>query len=234
MNELLVEYDDIIIGKRTGFSDTFFNKESSVSSKNALKVIRYAFKRYLRWSKDAIGERMTPELMERLHLQELMRFIDYPVEYDREKDYFYLANLIFSPQKITLRDKTIHIYERILDGDQAKYPKDYFSGSDGYVRAGICFQYMIDHFVSFSTFNELYSIFSSEEGYVLLKKYKLLNACKEIFETPVDFLNFALPDSQKNKFYYNYYRFKYGREMINENGRKQKNANDYKLEGCLE
>ena len=70
MNELLVEYDDIIIGKRTGFSDTFFNKESSVSSKNALKVIRYAFKRYLRWSKDAIGERMTPELMERLHLQQ--------------------------------------------------------------------------------------------------------------------------------------------------------------------
>ncbi|WP_368189026.1 hypothetical protein [Blautia sp. 1033sp1_1033st1_G9_1033SCRN_220408] len=234
MNELLVEYDDIIIGKRDNFSEMYFNKENRQNSKNALTVIRYSITKYLRWSKEAVSERMTPELMEKLHLQDLMKYVNFPIEYSREKDYFYLANLIFTPQSLSLRDKTIHIYEQIIDGKISKYPKDYFSGSDGYVRAGICLQYMVTHFVSFSSINELYSIFASEEGYSLLKKYKLLTTCRETFETPVDFLHFALPDHQKNNFYYNYYRFKFGREMIAPNGRKQKNQYNYKLEGDLE
>lgn len=222
-----------MIGKRKGFSDAFFGKESIASANNALQVMRYAFTRYLRWSPDAIKEKMTKELMEKLHLLELMKYIDYPIEYNKNRDYFYLVSLVFRSGKLTMRDKTVHTYERVLSGEQTKYPKDYFSGSDGYVRAGICLQYMINHYISFSSFNELYSIFSTEEGYAYLKQYKLLNACKEIFDTPVDFLHFSLPYSQKNKFYLNYYRFKFLREMINENGRKQKNTFDYRLKGDL-
>lgn len=66
-----------MIGKRKGFSDTFFGKESIASANNALQVMRYAFTRYLRWSPDAIREKMTKELMEKLHLLELMKYIDY-------------------------------------------------------------------------------------------------------------------------------------------------------------
>ena len=233
INDLLVEYDDVMIGKRTGFSDSFFPKESVAAANNALLVMRYSFTRYLRWSQDAIREKMTSTLMEKLHLLELMKYIDYPVEYNKDRDFFYLVSLIFRKSKLTLRDKTIHTYERILSGEQVKYPKDYFLGSDGYVKAGICLQYMIEHYVSFSSFNELYSIFSTEEGYEYLQKYKLLNAYKEIFDTPVDFLHFALPKSQRNTFYLNYYRFKFLREMLNANGRKQKSLNQYKLEGIL-
>lgn len=233
INELLVEYDDVMIRKRAAFSDAFFPKESVVAANNALRVMRYSFTRYLRWSQDAVREKMTTALMEKLHLLELMKYIDYPVEYDKCKDYFYLVSLVFKSAKLTLRDKTVHTYERVLSGEQVKYPKDYFLGSDGYVKAGICLQYMINHYVAFSSFNELYSIFSTEEGYEYLQKYKLINAYKEIFDTPVDFLHFALPKHQKNTFYLNYYRFKFLREMLNENGRKQKSLKNYRLEGNL-
>ena len=87
MNELLVEYDDIIIGKRDNFSEMYFNKENRQNSKNALTVIRYSITKYLRWSKEAVSERMTPELMEKLHLQDLMKYVNFPIEYSREKDY---------------------------------------------------------------------------------------------------------------------------------------------------
>lgn len=233
MNDLLVEYDDIMIGKRAAFSDTFFDKENVTSENNAIQVIRYAFTRYLRWSQDAIKEKMDSKLMAKLHLLDLMKYIDYPIEYNKSKDYFYLASLVFRSSKLTMRDKTIHTYEKVLAGEQSKYPKDYFSGSDGYVRAGICLQYMINNYIVFSSINELYSIFSTEEGYVYLKKYKLMSACKEIFDTPVDFLHFALPYSQKNNLYINYYKFKFMREMLNENGRKQKSTKNYRLEGNL-
>lgn len=234
INKLLVEYDDIMIGKRDSFSDSYFSKESVASSNNALTVMRYAFKHYLRWSKEAVAEKLDTALMKKLHLLGLMKFIDYPIEYDKDKDYFYLANLVFSRTRLTLRDRTIHIYERILSGEQSKYPKDYFTGSDGFVKAGICLQYMINNYVSFSSLNDLYSFFSTEEGYEALKQYKLINACNEIFDTPVDFLHFALPDNQKNDFYLNYYRFKYVQEMLDPKGRKKKSTNEYKLKGVLE
>lgn len=176
---------------------------------------------------------MDSKLMAKLHLLDLMKYIDYPIEYNKSKDYFYLASLVFRSSKLTMRDKTIHTYEKVLAGEQSKYPKDYFSGSDGYVRAGICLQYMINNYIVFSSINELYSIFSTEEGYVYLKKYKLMSACKEIFDTPVDFLHFALPYTQKNNLYMNYYKFKFMREMLNENGRKQKSTKSYRLEGNL-
>ena len=114
INKLLVEYDDIMIGKRDSFSDSYFSKESVASSNNALTVMRYAFKHYLRWSKEAVAEKLDTALMKKLHLLGLMKFIDYPIEYDKDKDYFYLANLVFSRTRLTLRDRTIHIYERIL------------------------------------------------------------------------------------------------------------------------
>ena len=60
-----------------------------------------------------------------------------------------------------------------------------------------------------------------------------MSACKEIFDTPVDFLHFALPYTQKNNLYMNYYKFKFMREMLNENGRKQKSTKSYRLEGNL-
>lgn len=229
MDTLLYEYDNILIGKKNVYSDIYFKKNKANSQKNALAVMRYAFTRYLRWTPEAISEKMTKQIMIKLHLQPLMKYIDYPVEYDKERDYFYLVSLVFG-SKLTMRDQTIHIYEEILSGRRRKYPIDYFLGSDGMVRAGLCLQYVVSNFLYFTSANDMYSFFACEEGYVCLRKYRLLNACRESFDTPVDFLHFALPLSQRNMFFFYYYKFKFLKEMMTPTGRKRQTDKKYKLE----
>lgn len=229
--ELYAEYDAIMIGKRKGFSDIYLRRENATSMKYALAIMRYAFEKYLQWGPDVVKAQINKEIMELMHLDLLMKYIQYPVEYDKTKDYFYLALLMYGGVNEAIRNRTIHIYEKIIAGELSKYPKDYFVGNDGIVRAGICLQYMITNYVSYKNMNDLYHIFSTEEGYKLLSKYKLLHICRETFDTPVDFLHFVLPAKLKNPFYLNYYRYKFMKEMINPNGRKRREMVDYKLKG---
>lgn len=232
MTQLYQEYDDIVIGKRPAFSDRFFSGEGNpkTNMENAIFVIRYALTKYLRWNADAMAANLNKEVMTRMHLQPLMKYVEYPLEYDKENDWFYLVSLIFKDKRIGLRQKTIHTYECVLSGELAKYPRDYFVGSDGVVKAAICLQYLLNEKTSYETINDLYYAFASDEGYELLRDNKLLNACKEIFETPVEFLHFSLPPDMRDEFLRQYYSFKYVREMLNEKGRKRKSAAEYRLE----
>lgn len=234
MNQLYAEYDDVLIGKRTGYSMRFFGRKNAKSMQNAILVMRYSFNKYLRWPPELLKLKIDKDLLTQLKLTPLLKYIQFPVEYDKEKDFYYLISLVYEDKYgLRERDKTIHTYERILTGASTKYPKDYFSGTEGLARAGICLQYMINHFVVFSSINELYFIFASDLGYNYLKKYKLITACREAFLTPVDFLHFSLPKEQKSDVYYYFYRFKYVREMLSPNGRKRRAAHTYLLKGDL-
>ena len=169
MRELYMEYDNIMIKKRKGFSNAYFNKKSSRCMEYALRVIKYAFNKYLRWTPEALERKLNKEIMVKMHLQPLMQYIDYPIEYDKNTDYYYLVSLLYKGHTLDSRARTIHTYESVLNGKIVKYPKDYFMGSDGLVRAAFCLQYMIEHFVTFHNANELYYFFASNEGYDALK-----------------------------------------------------------------
>lgn len=234
MKGLYMEYDEVLIGKRCGYSLRFFGKDNARSGQNAVLVMSYAFPRYLRWPPELLKVKLDRELLESLKLWTLVKYIPYPVDYDREKDFFYLVSLVYGERYgVSVRDMTVHTYERVLSGDAPKFPKDYFSGTEGLARAGICLQYLINHRVVFSSINELYFIFASERGYYYLKKYKLLTACREGFPTPVDFLHFCLAPEQKSDLYYHFYRFKYLREMLSKKGRKRRTVCTFLLKGDL-
>ena len=226
--DLYAEYDDIMIGKRKNFSKRFFNDDNVRTEENALEILRYAFVKYLGWPPEIIEYRLDKDLMQKLHLNLLMRYIDYPIDYNKERDFFYLVTLVFSKRKLDIRSKTIHIYEKILSKEILKYPKGYFSGSSGIVKAGLCFQYMLEHFISFTNMNDLYYLFSTKAGTSLLKEYRLYNICMEIFDTPVDFLHFSLPEQQKNTLLFHYYKYKYLYSFIDKDVKK--NGEKYKLE----
>lgn len=232
MRNLFVEYDDIMIGKRTGFSNTYFRKGSSRNMEHALRVMRYAFDRYLRWNPTVLKRRLNKKIMVKMHLQVLMQYINYPIEYDKDKDYYYLVSLLYYRHRLDNRSITIHTYEKLLDGSITKYPKDYFMGTEGLIKAGFCLQYMIEHYIMSPglDINTLYYIFASEEGYKALKKYRLLSISRDAFETPVDFLHFVLPTDQKNSLLLHYYKYKYKTEMLNNTGIKIKPKTNYKLD----
>ena len=219
---LLREYEDVVIGKRLRFSDVYFNDNKEYNRKNALIVMRYAFDRYLRWPPSVISQRMTMELMEKLHLKELLKYVEYPVEFDKETSFFYLVSIIYLHKEIGRKTRIIHLYNQICQNDDVKFPKAYFDGADGIARACICLRYAINQNLTFPSINDMYSYFASQEGYLFLKDHALLPPCQLLFETPVDYLHEAAPDHLKSNIYRSIYKCYYMLNILDVNGVKKK------------
>ena len=233
MDDLLIEYDELMSGERTTFSDRFFGRDFTLNEKHALRVMRYAFDYYLGWSADTLEHFLSKDVMERLKLLPLIKYIHFPEEYDETKDFYYIVSLIYPSKRISLEDQVVHTYQRILDGSVVKYPKDYFIGTDGLVRAGICLQYAINHGLSFTTKNDLYYFFASEDAPKFLRKWKLQTICKQAFDSPVEYLHFSLPEKEKVHIYYEYYLWLWYQSMTTDNGRRRKISHKKLIYGPL-
>lgn len=231
LKDIYFEYDNILVGNYSGFSDRFFGEYQPRNEKNAVAVIRYALIRYLGWDANTALAKLDEEIIRKMKLYPLMKYIEYPIEFDKSTDYEYLVSLVFPSKKIDLTERTIHIFKNIIESNAKKFPKNYFLGTDGIVRACLCLRYIIANEIMISDTEDLYVLFASGEGYNLLRKYKLLSACQEIFDTPVDYIHMALPSSEKSEFLYRYYKYKYITKFTNENGRKIKQKNAIKLGG---
>lgn len=220
---LLNEYEDILIGNRKVFSDQFFGAGKPESRRNALAVLQYAFERYLKWPPNVIARRMTKELIAQMHLHTVIKYIKFPPEYNRDRDYFYIVALLYPNFKITRRQRITYVYKNVLEKKILKFPKDYFFGEEGIVRALVCMQYLLTDILQaeISSPVDAYALFASEYGLACLRKYKLLNICDELFQTPVDFIHMALPDDSRDPFLYVYYKFQYFSTMFNENGSRK-------------
>ena len=67
---------------------------------------------------------------------------------------------------------------------------------------------MLTQIPPFSSTEEMYKYFASSKGPKLLKKFRLNVACVTMFDHPIDFLHEALPENQRDEFWYRYYKFK--------------------------
>lgn len=206
---ILYDYDLIYLGKKKVFSNTFFTGNKSSNEDLAISVFKYAIEYYLRWTPEETAKYLNYEYIRLLKLNSLLSYIDFPEELDKNKDMFYIAHLMY-PNRIqyNMKDLVINTYRKILKGEKYKFIKNYMSGTKGYINACICFQFMIEQFLQFSSIEEMYKYFSASDGTKTLRKYRLLAICNEMFHSPLDYLHEALPDNQKNEFLYKYYKFK--------------------------
>ena len=88
-----------------------------------------------------------------------------------------------------------------------RFPKQFLAGADGLYRAKLCFHYMVTQYLTFTSIEDMYRFFSSRGGAVALRKYRLSQVCKDLFEYNVDFLHESLSEDQKDELLYHYYRF---------------------------
>ena len=145
-----------------------------------------------------------------MKLESLMKYIQFPPEMSVRDDIFIVKGKLF-PNLVPLNQKeiTLKVYKRVLEKDLYKFPKEYLSGDTlGNYRAIICFQYMLTQIPPFTSTAEQYKFFASSKGPKLLKKFRLNVACVSMFDHPLDFLHEALPQSQRDEFWYRYYKFK--------------------------
>ena len=221
---LLYEYTRILLGTQNGFSKYLFNHSQEENEKTALMVVKFAVETFLKCkTPEAVVETMTPEVFMTMKLDKVMPYIRMPEELDKKKDLFYLGHLLY-PSKIPYnqKDLSIKVYKDMLAGELQKFPKKYLEGEDGKIRAGYCLAYLISKEMHFESVGDMYRFFSEPEGIEAIKKYKLKQACMDIFETPLDFLNQALTGTiEQDPFWFSYYKFK---RLYNQTSRKKKSA----------
>ena len=208
--DALYEYENILLGKKTAFSSYFFSSDDNKNEQKALYIIKFALRYYLKWSEQQICEYLDWKVINCMKLESLMKYIQFPPEMIARDDIFIVKGKLY-PKLVPLNQKeiTLKVYKRVLEKDLYKFPKEYLSGdSIGVYRAIVCFQYMLTQIPPFSSTEEMYKYFASSKGPKLLKKFRLNVACVTMFDHPIDFLHEALPENQRDEFWYRYYKFK--------------------------
>lgn len=220
--QLLYEYEELILGKRKIFSNSFFNSTQINSEANISEVLRFGFEIFLKWTPEEAFRYITPEIAKRMKFDVLFPYMNLPCEIDIEKDLFYLAYLAY-PKRIKLNraDLVLKVYRGLLDGTVKKFPKGYLDGDEGTERATICFQYMIRQYFSFHTIQEMYQFFSGPKAISTLRKYKLYVIENLLYDSPIDYLHESLPESQRDDFLFHYYKFQYLNKNVVREMRKE-------------
>lgn len=208
--ELIFEYENVLTENKTSVNPFLFNRGEYENERKALYIIRYAIHTYLRWSPFQVRDHMTHKILEMMKLEPLLKYIKFPavIEIETDRDLFYLAVKLYPYQiKYNETDLILRVYKRILSGDMQRFPKQFLTGADGLYRAKLCFYYMLTQYMTFSSVEQMYSFFSSRKGAMSLKKYRLSQVCKDLFEYNIDFLHESLSENQKDELLYHYYRF---------------------------
>lgn len=208
--DVLFEYENILLGKKAGFSSYFFQGDADKNEKKALYVIKFALRYYLKWTPEMTCQYLTWKIIKCMKLDSLMKYIKFPPEMSARDDIFIVKGKLF-PNIVKLNEKeiTLKVYKRVLEKDLYKFPKEYLLGDTmGNYHALVCFGYMLTQIPPFESTADMYKFFASSRGPKLLKKYRLNVACVSMFDHPIDFLHEALPKSQRDEFWYKYYKFK--------------------------
>lgn len=209
-------YDQILIGKKEMCGKELFEttgtgkKEYNPADEaKVIKLVKYALEYYMGWSPEQIRFNIDESILKKLKLDILIRQrIRFPVELEPMEHLQYLVHRMY-PERYGYDRRTAieAYYERILAGETERFKKGFFTEEYGTYRAAICFQRMLQYAGCFSSIHQLYDVFSGVEGRRILNKYKLSSAARDLYEFPVDFLHFSLPERGRDEQYYHKLRF---------------------------
>lgn len=208
---LILEYDDVFIGKRDHLSTVFFADATRPKQhKIALELIRYAIETRLRWTPVEVRDFLSEDILQKLKLKVLLKYIIFPKAYFHEYDLFYIAWCLYPQTKnMTEEELELRVYRRLLASDTYRIPAEFFSFAEGTRRAGNCLSYAIETYHQFPKDDgfPMYEFFAGDKAVAFLKQCKLYKVCRQMFPTPLDYLHTALRTDERKKIYYSFFSF---------------------------
>lgn len=200
-------YEQFLMGKRKlSLSGTDQEKE-----KQACAILRFAVEKLLGWTPKDAMECLTPEVLMCLRLNSVLKYIKTPRDVFPELDIgWYLAKAFPIEIKYDVSKSAIILYRQIMAGQRTRFPKCFFAGPRGQKKAEAILWHVIkDRLAITEDSTPLYELFADNAKIkVYLKKWKLASVCKSYFESPVEYLHGALPNSMKDTFLLNAYQFR--------------------------
>ncbi len=179
------------------------------------RIIRYACTYYLGWNDAKIKLNLNEDTLKTLKLYDFVNtYFQVPSELAFYRIYWVLHILYPKEYKYDFRTATLLVYEKILDGELTKYPKNFFLEANGRLRALICMQMALQRH-GFSSIENIYKKFSNEEfANRFIKDYHLEKAYfynYQYFDV-MTYVHEALPSHQRDEELYE----KYSKEIKDE------------------
>jgi hypothetical protein len=236
---LILEYEEILVGKRRQFSTYYFNENSDRNNSIAVEIFRYLIEKILGWDPETAEQKVDFELLKTYKLDKYLSYINFTNEpngkarfYTSEENGESHKRMVKSDIQVLLkyvfgdryyvdeRTMIIETYMELLNGTLKKFPKHFFDViNDGKLKVAICLQHAIDLQKNFDSIEDVYRLFGDRNILKWLDKWRLRDIAEQFYSCPIDFLHDALPETQKDEVFYNYYKNQY-EEFLIESGRK--------------
>ena len=199
-DELYNEYLPILLDKKKTYcKDLFGNKSENEKEAIALALLKLIFEKTLNWTPEQVEHELNAEILDRLKLTPMIRYIKFPYTFSKKTDCYLIAKKIYSKNhEIDEVDLAKDVYSRVMSGQMSRYPNKYFDNLEGYRRALFTLRYALNKNKTFGDFEELFK-FMYEKGESFLKSVKLYDAYSLYFNNPIDFLYEAIPKKQKEE-----------------------------------
>lgn len=201
----LHEYDDFLLGNRKSFSSALMSKGQGPHL--CAQLLKLIFKYYMHWSPTEIRDKLNQNYIDILRIEPLINRIPCPPEINPKREFYYVAWYLY-PETVNAKppELTIKLYMDVLKGDLVKFPKNYFDGNIGYIRARLLFLTMVKEFLpKFENIESMYRFFASDKGRQAINTYKLNVPLRELYGSSLAYLHDSLPERQRDESLYKKY-----------------------------
>ncbi|WP_024859137.1 hypothetical protein [Ruminococcus albus] len=236
---IILEYEEILVEKRRQASTYYFGDNADRNNSIAVEIFRYLIENILGWDSETAEQRLDLEILKNYKVDKYLSYINFYNEpngkarfYTSEEngeahkkmvksDIQVLLKYVFGPRyHLDEREMIIVTYNDLLNGVIKKFPKHFFDViNDGKLKVAICLQHAITQQQNFENIEDVYRLFGDRNILKWLDKWKLRDIAEQFYDSPIDFLHDALPETEKDEVFYNYYKRQY-EEFISESGRK--------------
>ena len=203
-----MDYENLLVGinKDIGLYNFYGAVPGGANQQRAVACIKYALEQVLGWDMEESVKKFDDYMIHVLKLERVVDFIRFPDEVP-PRDPRYILSLCY-PERvhINLHQLVIETYQAVLDKD-AQFPREYFTGANGFYRYCICLQYLIENYHPVSCLDELYGFITSAEGRRFLMQYRLKVPAEQLEINPLDCLYQLTKDEPLASLFYHFYRF---------------------------
>lgn len=205
---LLYEYQLLLLGRIPAIQPDLFEGEAKQKEKAALDIIRYAVEQLLRWTPKEMATKFNKEVINRLKLNKIVSYVIFPPEADKTRDYFVYAHKLYPTIiPMDLYTLTLLTYNKVHQKHLVKFPKGFFDDNLGRTRALLCMNYALSTNGRFGSKRELYKAFTEGSGMHFIQQHRLELARRLSWEHPIDYVHDALSRNDRDEMWYHYYKF---------------------------
>lgn len=223
MDTCFIDYDDSLIG-RIPFVDAynFYGPEAGgANERKAVECIRYAIEEILEWTPDDAVQKFDSYMIRIMRLDKLLTYINFPVEVPFGNTR-YILSLLY-PGRIRLDNEKLveETFETVLESARKKkelkgtdaeerlkqFPREYFSGTEGFRRFCCCIKYILENYKPMSSVEEIYSFFCSPQGKRLLYDFRLKVPADQFSIDMLSVIHYITQEEPDSDLFYCFYSF---------------------------